>query len=289
MTTLAASESVLSEDMLERFRSRASTYDRENRFFTEDFEELRQAGYLRLPIPRELGGFGLNLAAVCREQRRLAYYAPATAVAVNMHLYWMGVAATLYSLGDTSCQWMLEEGAQGEVFAAGHAEAGNDLPAMLSTTRAERADGGYRLSGHKLFGTLTPVWTRYGLHAQDNADPAAPKIVHAFLPRDTPGYTIKETWDTLGMRATRSDDTLLDGAFVPDRYIARVLPAGFAGRIRSCCQSLAGGNRPSPRSISASPHALGTSRWRAPRSGPRLRWVGRPWRTTPCCNTPLRR
>jgi alkylation response protein AidB-like acyl-CoA dehydrogenase len=31
------------------------------------------------------------------------------------------------------------------------------------------------------------------------------------------------------MRATRSDDTVLDGAFVPDKYIARVIPAGVAG------------------------------------------------------------
>ena len=46
------------------------------------------------------------------------------------------------------------------------------------------------------------------------------------MPRDTAGYRIKETWDTLGMRATRSDDTILDGAFVPDQYIARILPAG---------------------------------------------------------------
>jgi alkylation response protein AidB-like acyl-CoA dehydrogenase len=53
-----------------------------------------------------------------------------------------------------------------------------------------------------------------------------PKIVHVFMPRDTEGYQIKETWDTLGMRATRSDDILLDGVFVPDRYVARILPAG---------------------------------------------------------------
>src|SRR5919206_330661 len=59
--------------------------------------------------------------------------------------------------------------------------------------------------------------------------PAAPKIVHAFVPRGTPGVTVKDTWDVLGMRATRSDDTILDGAFVPDRYVARVLPADFAG------------------------------------------------------------
>ena len=49
------------------------------------------------------------------------------------------------------------------------------------------------------------------------------------MPRDTKGYTIKDTWDVLGMRATRSDDTVLEGAFVPDKYIARVVPAGAAG------------------------------------------------------------
>ena len=67
------------------------------------------------------------------------------------------------------------------------------------------------------------------MHAMDTSDPKAPKIVHGFMPRDTKGYTIKDTWDVLGMRATRSDDTLLEGAFVPDKYIARVVPAGAAG------------------------------------------------------------
>jgi alkylation response protein AidB-like acyl-CoA dehydrogenase len=63
----------------------------------------------------------------------------------------------------------------------------------------------------------------------DTSDPAGPKIVHAFMPRDGKGYSIKETWDVLGMRATRSDDTVLDAAFIPDKYIARVVPAGAAG------------------------------------------------------------
>jgi alkylation response protein AidB-like acyl-CoA dehydrogenase len=63
----------------------------------------------------------------------------------------------------------------------------------------------------------------------DSSDPAAPKIIHAFMPRGTKGYAIKETWDVLGMRATRSDDTVLEGAFVPDKYIGRVVSAGAAG------------------------------------------------------------
>lgn len=222
-------EPVLTEAMLERFASRAAGYDRENRFFTEDFEELRAANYLLLPVPSEFGGAGMTLAEVCREQRRLAYHAPATALAVNMHLYWVGIAADLWRRGDASLEWLLREAAAGEIFAAGHAESGNDVPVLFSSSKAERVDGGYRFTGRKHFGSLTPVWTRFGLHGMDTSNPGQPKVVHAFMPRDTAGYTIKETWDVLGMRATRSDDTALENVFVPDRYIARVVAPGAAG------------------------------------------------------------
>jgi alkylation response protein AidB-like acyl-CoA dehydrogenase len=222
---------MLSDELLGRCHQRAPIYDRENRFFVEDFEELRDAGYLTMPVPKELGGPGMTLAEVCREQRRLAYYAPATAVAVNMHLYWVGMAADLWRSGDKSLEWLLKGALQGEVYAAGHTEGGNDIPLLYSTTRAERVEGGYRFTGHKSFGSLAPVWTFLGIHGMEsngNGTQGA-KVIHAFMPRTAQGYTIKDNWDTLGMRATRSDDTVIEGVFVPDEYIARVLPAGFAG------------------------------------------------------------
>jgi alkylation response protein AidB-like acyl-CoA dehydrogenase len=225
----AASEAVLTEAMLSRFAERSPKYDRENAFFSDDFEELRDAGYLRLAVPTELGGYGLSLAEVVREQRRLGSHAPATALAINMHIYWTGVAADLWRAGDKSLQWILDETTRGAVFAAGHAESGNDIPVLLSTTKAERVEGGYRFTGRKSFGSLTPVWTFLGLHGMDTSNPSQPKIVHAFMPKETEGYRVEETWDVMGMRATRSDDTILDGVFVPDRYIARVVPAGAAG------------------------------------------------------------
>jgi alkylation response protein AidB-like acyl-CoA dehydrogenase len=220
---------VLTDAMLERFKARAPGYDRDNRFFHEDFTELQASGYLKIAVPSEFGGAGLRLHEVCALQRRLAYHAPATAVATNMHLYWTGIAADLYRAGDESLRWLLEETARGEVFAAGHGEAGNDMPLLWSSAKAERVDGGYRFHGRKIFGSLSPVWTRLGIHATDLSDPAHPKVVHAFMPRDTPGYRVEETWDTLGMRATKSDDTILEGAFVPDEYIGRVVSAGVEG------------------------------------------------------------
>jgi alkylation response protein AidB-like acyl-CoA dehydrogenase len=220
---------VLTDELLEPLRVRAPRYDVENAFCQEDFDDLKRAGYLLMAVPKEFGGRGLTLEEASYETRRLALYAPATALCLNMHNYWVGDAADLWRSGDKSCEWILREAAAGEVFAAGHAEHGNDIPGLLSTTKAERVDGGWRFTGRKSFGSLAPVWTRLGLHGMDTSDPSAPKIVHAFLPRGTKGCTIKETWDVLGMRATRSDDTILDGAFVPDKYIARVVPAGVAG------------------------------------------------------------
>ena len=227
MAMIATDEEILPTTMLARFAERCGGYDRENRFFDEDFRDLKEAGYLTVAVPQEFGGRGMNLAEVCRLQRRLGYYAPATALGINMHLYWTGVAADLLRHGDKSLQWMLEGSVSGEVFAAGHSERGNDLPVFLSTAAAKRVDGGFRFTGHKMFGSLAPVWTRYGLHALWSDAEGGPKIVHAFLARDGAGYRIVETWDTLGMRATRSDDVLLEGAFVPDKYVARIVPAGM--------------------------------------------------------------
>jgi alkylation response protein AidB-like acyl-CoA dehydrogenase len=229
MTTTDRAADVLTDAMLGRFDERAPIYDRENRFFQEDFDELRASGYLKIALPPGLGGSGLSLAEVNRLQRRLAYHAPATALAVNMHIYWVGLAADLQRMGAPGGEWILRQAADDQVLAAGHGEAGNDLPVLLSSAAAERVDGGWEITAHKIFGSLSPVWTYLGLHAMDTSDPAAPRIVHGFLHRDAPRYRIDETWDVLGMRATASHDTLLDRAFIPDDDVVMVCPAGFAG------------------------------------------------------------
>ena len=224
-----ASGSILSDALLQACRARAAGYDRDNKFCQEDFDELKAAGYLKLTLPTEFGGLGYTLNQYTREARRLANYAPATALCLNMHHYWVGTAADSWRMGDKSVKFILDDAGNGEVFAAGHAESGNETSITMSITKAEKVTGGYKFTGRKSFGSLTPVWTRLGIHGLDTSDPANPKVVHGFLARNTPGVTIKETWDVMGMRATRSDDTVLEGAFVPDDKIVRVVPAGLAG------------------------------------------------------------
>ena len=232
MSTEAALSDALSDRLpdalLERIRGRAAGYDRDNAFFHEDLAELAAAGYLKIFVPASDGGLGLGLQAAAQLQRRLATAAPATALAVNMHLVWTGVAHVLAARGDTSLDFVLREAAQGEIFAFGNSEAGNDSVLFDSrTTAVPQAGGGYAFTGRKIFTSLSPAWTRLGIFGKDaSAADGAGQLVHGFLTRDTAGYETLADWDTLGMRASQSNTTVLDGAVVPAERIFRKLPVG---------------------------------------------------------------
>lgn len=208
---------VLTPDLLERIRSRAPGYDRDNSFFTEDLAELREAGYL---APQTL------LDAV-RNQRLLARYAPATALGINMHHVVVGVARVVSERGDASLDWVLDDARAGELFAFGNSEAGNDEVMLNSNTRAEpQSDGSYLFSGTKIFTSLSPAWTRLGIFGRDDTNEDAPVLVHGYLTRDDGGHRTVGEWNTLGMRATQSYTTVLDHARVPAERVARILPVG---------------------------------------------------------------
>ncbi|MFJ4038253.1 acyl-CoA dehydrogenase family protein [Microbacterium sp. NPDC090007] len=215
----------LPDDLLARIRERAAVHDRENTFPHDDLDELRAAGYLGILVPRAQGGAGLGLAEASLLQQRLAGAAPATALAVNMHLVWTGVAKVLRDRGLDDLAFVEERAAAGEVFAFGISEAGNDLVLFGSDTAAEPdADGGYRFTGTKIFTSLSPVWTHLGVHGLDTTSADAPKMVFAFLERGD-AIVARDDWDTLGMRGTQSRTTELRGAHAPaDRVIRRLAP-----------------------------------------------------------------
>ncbi|WP_292832401.1 acyl-CoA dehydrogenase family protein [Microbacterium sp.] len=216
---------LLPDDLLERIRTRAAAVDADNRFPEEDLAELRDAGYLAILVPTALSGGGLSLAEAAVLQQRLASAAPATALAINMHLIWTGVAKVLQDRGVDDLRFVQEGAVAGEVFGFGISEAGNDLVLFGSDTDAvPQPDGSYSFTGTKIFTSLGPVWTQLGLHGLDTTDPDAPRLVYAFVPR-TDAVRTRDDWDTMGMRGTQSRTTELHGAVAPpERVVRRVTP-----------------------------------------------------------------
>jgi hypothetical protein len=128
-----------------------------------------------------------------------------------MHFYWTRTAADLLRAGDRSMTRVLENAAAGHVFAAGHGEACNGIPSCCRPPRpvASRAAGSSpdtRSSAACRRSGPTSASTRW------TPPIPPPHIVHAFLPPRAVGYRIEPTWNTLGVRATESNDTVLDSA-----------------------------------------------------------------------------
>lgn len=218
-------DDVLTDEILEGIRQRAAGYDERNEFPYQDIEVLQQAGYFSALTDVSDGGLGWNFAALVDAQKKLAAYSPATALAVNMHQVWSAVASIFSTHGNRDLEFVLKDAAASEIYAFGISEAGNDAVLFDSGTVAEeQADGSVRFTGTKIFTTLSPVWTKLGVFGKS---PEGDQLIFGVLDR-TEGNTTADasSWDMLGMRATHSFVTHLNGAVIPSERIIRRIPTG---------------------------------------------------------------
>ncbi|MWV43873.1 acyl-CoA dehydrogenase [Paenibacillus sp. HJL G12] len=193
---------------------RAPVHDRDGSFPFESFDDLREAGYLKLTVPAAFGGEEASLYEMLLGQERLAKGDGSTALAVGWHVSQMLQMRIKQSwprkLYEDFCRRVAEEGAMINQFAS-EPSTGSPSRGGRPLTAAVRADGGYRLTGRKTFSSLIPVLDQFTVTAFVEDEDR----IGTFFVRKGPGVSIDETWDTLGMRGTGSHDLLLDDVFVP--------------------------------------------------------------------------
>jgi alkylation response protein AidB-like acyl-CoA dehydrogenase len=225
LTTRQSEIVELAAGLASEFAERAPEHDRDASFPFENYERMREAGYLGLTVPEELGGMGAGLYELLLAQERLATGDSSTALAVNMHVSPVGQLASLWrSSHDPKLEAFLRDAAAGKVvYASMTAERGHSI-LMTSNTVAERVDGGFRVSGDKIFGTESSVCTQFTTMARYDDPELGQRVMFFRIPRDVEGMTVKQTWDTMGMRGTQSNDFTLDGVFVPDEAVFHSYP-----------------------------------------------------------------
>ncbi len=215
----------LAAGLASEFAERAPEYDRDASFPFENYDRMRETGYLGLTVPEELGGMGAGLYELLLAQERLATGDSSTALAVNMHVSPIGQLASLWrSSRDPKLEEFLRDAAAGKVvYASMTAERGHSI-LMTSNTVAKRVEGGYRVTGEKIFGTESSVCTQFTTMARYDDPELGPRVMFFRIPRDVEGMAVKQTWDTMGMRGTQSNDFTLDGVFVPDDAVFHSYP-----------------------------------------------------------------
>ena len=229
----------LAATLADDFATRAAQHDAEGSFPHENYERLKETGYSVLTIPEELGGMGASLLERMKAQERLAQGCGPTALAINMHFNVMSLLINLWQRSRTPpAEAMLRQIVAERLIVGGSgSEPDNAVSILRPRTTAERVDGGWRVSGRKIFSTQSIALDRYfaeatckeGIHAGQQTG----TIISFLIPRDTPGFIIKDDWHTMGMRSTESRSTELKDAFVPESAVFLQRPVFARGGITS--------------------------------------------------------
>ncbi len=201
--------------------SRAGDLDRLGGHPTENYMLLQEAGYLRGPVPRELGGLGAELPEMVGAQRVLASACASTALMVNMHLFQVGAAAEGWRASGANEAPLRRVAEDGIVLGSTGAEA-IVAGAWDTPTTAVRLGADYLVSGRKYFCSQGELIDVVRVNARDSE---TGEICVIAVPTSSPGVSFDHTWDTLGMRGTASHDLVLDGVVVPESAVGVRLPA----------------------------------------------------------------
>ena len=208
------------------FATRAAEHDADGSYPFENIEAVKASGYVHMAIPTELGGGGADLLDMCIGQERLARGDGATALAINMALAsWF--YTDMYNTGNEQVAPFLEHLAKDQLLVCANfsdpaADASKGVAGLAFTAvKAEKADGGFRISGRHAFGTNILV-SDYYRSAAVYSDPDEGEVALVYtIPMDTPGIELQNDWNTMCMRCTGSHSVVMDNVFVPDDVVVR--------------------------------------------------------------------
>jgi len=205
-----------------RIGEHAARHDRDGTFVEEAIDELRSAGLLALGVPDELGGGGASIAEVAAVQRELAHHCGSTALASSMHQHVVAFTAWRYRRGLPGAEATLRRVADEGIVLVSTGGADQTRP----RGEAVKVDGGYRVSGRKVFCSQSPAGAVMStMFAFDDPDQGR-RVLNMAVPIASEGVSVLDDWDTLGMRGTGSNSIELHDVFVPDERMLADRPYG---------------------------------------------------------------
>lgn len=206
--------------------SRSAEYDRAAAFPTANWDDFAANGLLGICIPRDEGGLGADFVAYALVAEELGRHCTATALTFNMH-----VATTLLTgqIADDMTltaderrllhdrRTALRRGVVDEhrIHSQPFSEGMSAGATSGFATRAVPVDGGYRVTGRKIFASLSSAADINNVVCMVEGDP---RIRLLGVPADAEGVRLEGDWNPLGMRATDSRNLVMDDVFVPAEH-----------------------------------------------------------------------
>jgi len=217
---------------------RAVIHDRDATFPTQNYQEMAEHGFLKLIIPEEFGGIGLNFWEYTTVAAEIGKYCGSTAITFNMHTSAMLWSRYMYEMPNLTNEEkeafapmrarqfrnVVEDKA---IYSQPISEGGTNWTSDPIKTSAKKVDGGWLLNGFKKFASLAGNCDYYSVVCTEHFDDHPPRhedCLDFAVPADAKGLTIVGEWDPLGMRATASNDLIIKDVFVSEEDL--MMPRG---------------------------------------------------------------
>ena len=212
----------LARELGAQFAATAAGHDRDGSFVSEAYDVLREAGYLALAVPTELGGLGATIAQVAMAQAEMSKHCASTSLAVSMHHHITLFAAWRYRREMPGAEGLLRRIADDRIVLV--STGGSDFTRPNGT--AEKVEGGYQLNGRKIFCSQVPAGDVFSTLFTYEDPERGRRVLAMAVPVKADGVEVLDTWDTLGMRATGSHDVQMTDVFAGDAQVASDRPWG---------------------------------------------------------------
>jgi len=201
----------------EKLQPRVISAAREERFDAEIMKEMGEMGLLGPTVDEAYGGAGVGHVAyglIAREVERVdSGYRSAMSVQSSLVMYPIEAYGT-----EAQKQKYLPKLATAELigcFGLTEPDHGSDPGSMI--TRARKTDGGYLLTGQKMWITNSPIADLAIVWAKSDAHDG--KIKGFIVERGTPGFSTPKINGKLSLRASITGEIVLDNAFVPEENL----------------------------------------------------------------------
>ena len=206
---------------------RARENDRASRFDTELVQKMADMGFIGPILPEEYGGRGIDYRTygLIVEEIGRADSSARTVVSVNTSL-----------VGSAIAKWGTEEQKQafipgicsGEALGCfGLTEPDTGSDAANLSTRAEKFDGGWRITGQKQWISLGNYAKFALIFAQTDKDKGYKGLAAFLVPTDSPGFSSSEIHGKLGLHGSDTAELALDGVEVGDDAMLGEVGDGF--------------------------------------------------------------
>jgi alkylation response protein AidB-like acyl-CoA dehydrogenase len=205
------------------FEQRAMETADEDKFVADNFVLLKASGLVEAGVPAELGGGGASIDELAEMLCTLGYHCGSTALAFSMHTHQVAIPAWRWTHQKaTAVEPLLKRIATERIQLV--SSGGSDW--IAGSGKAEKVDGGYRITARKVFSSGAPTGDLLMTSAVFESENEPAMVLHFGVPMNSPHVKVLDTWRTLGMRGTGSHDVLIDGHIVPEAAVAARRIAG---------------------------------------------------------------